>query len=263
MHIPGMIKTPMMMIPEGASSGEAESEQSSEEGEAQVAAKPDWAPDKFWDAKTGMLRSEDMAKSYKELESWKFSKNEAKLAEAHKQIEEKAAASKLESADAYELPEIEGVEFSDDDPLLGVFRNIAHETGLTQEQFNDGISKYIDTMAENAPKYDDEMKKLGENAQMRVEAAGMFTGKNFTPETASMINSITSTAEGVVAIEEIMNLVGGPNPGPSGEGSGAGAIKTRDELRTMMADPKYHSEYQRDPAWVKEVEDGFKALNAR
>ena len=57
-------------IPANADSVEAGSV-TPEGDESAAPVKPDWAPEKFWDAEKGELRTEDLAKSYAELEKGK------------------------------------------------------------------------------------------------------------------------------------------------------------------------------------------------
>ena len=107
---------------------------------------------------------------------------------------------------------------------------------------------------------DAEMDQLGDNAQERVEAVGLFVEKTFNEDTRSAIDDLCSTAEGIKAMEIIMhnlkeNTVSGTSQ-PT-------ATLTDDKLREMMNDPRYYSPNQRDPAFVKMVDEGFKKMYNR
>jgi hypothetical protein len=47
--------------------------------------------------------------------------------------------------------------------------------------------------------------------------------------------------------------------GPSGDSIPAAQTNEK-ELKQMMLDPRYHDPVRRDPAFIKQVEEGFKKL---
>ena len=104
------------------------------------------------------------------------------------------------------------------------------------------------------------MELLGDNAQERVEAVGLFVEKTFSEDTRSAIDDLCSTAEGIKAMEIVMhNLKENPVSGTSQPT----ATLTDDKLREMMNDPRYYSPNQRDPAFVKMVDEGFRKMYNR
>ena len=52
----------------------------------------------------------------------------------------------------------------------------------------------------------EEMSKLGDNAKTRVKPLTYGVRKYLTPQSYNTIANLASTAEGVQAIEELMNL---------------------------------------------------------
>lgn len=65
--------------------------------------RPEWLPEKFWDAENGQIRSEDLAKSYAELEKVKSSQQESPSGEPD--------GLSISKADAEEAAEKAGLDF--------------------------------------------------------------------------------------------------------------------------------------------------------
>lgn len=101
--------------------------------EAAKQANPDWLKSIGLEDKSGLEKFQsvdDLAKSYKELES--------KLG---------APAEKIESPDAYKYETPENIKF--DPEVDGQFRALAHELGITQKQF-EGLQDFASELASNA-----------------------------------------------------------------------------------------------------------------
>lgn len=218
------------------------------------AQRPDFIPEKFW--KDGAPDVENLAKSYAELTSWKNTKTEELL----KQLDAERLKARPEAMDAYKLPEIEGVDPAelDDTPLLGFWRETAFNMGLNQEQFENGIKQYMDSVAASGPDLEAEQKALGENAEQRIAAVTQWATTTFSePEEFEAIQRLGQTAAGIKVLERLM--------GQSMQGdSGTGATKslTIEELKAMQLDARYWNPVHRDPAFVKQVDEGFQKLYA-
>jgi hypothetical protein len=96
-----------------------------------------------------------------------------------------------------------------------------------------------------------EMQKLGDNANSRIEAADLWSKKYLTPESYDSLSKLASTAEGVKAIEEIMSLTK-TQPLPNSN-TVVDAELEENDLRSMMNDPRYYDPSQRDPAYYDKV----------
>ena len=214
--------------------------------------RPKWLPEKF---KT----PEDLANSYANLES-KFGQKEDEIRNSvMKEIEEKAYSERPATAGDYVVPDIIDAEEAVDNDLLDWWADHSYENGFSQQEFENGIQKFYEatTGGYNA---DAEMEQLGDNAQERVEAVGLFVEKTFSEDTRSAIDDLCSTAEGIKAMEIVMhNLKENPVSGTSQPT----ATLTDDKLREMMNDPRYYSPNQRDPAFVKMVDEGFRKMYNR
>ena len=133
----------------------------------------------------------------------------------------------------------------------------AFENGYSQEEFSEGINMYLNALNADVPDYDAEVGKLGDNANARTEAASLFANQFFPEEQLPAIERMCETAEGVMALETIMEAM--KQAGPSADGTPLGAINEQ-QLQQMMNDPRYHDPARRDKNFVAQVEQGFKKL---
>ena len=219
--------------------------------ETSEVTRPEWLPEKF---KTG----EDLVKSYESLESKMGQKDKDIREQVLAEAEAKRYENRPEKSGDYILPKEINEEEAVDNGLLQWWADHAFSNGFSQEQFEEGIQMYADAINANAPDYDNELKRLGDNGKERTEAVGLFA-KNYFPEKLhESIVKIGETADGIMVLEHIMNEMKDA-PLPSGDGSVAGAITEKD-LQSMMKDPKYWNPTKQDPAFIKQIEDGWKKL---
>ena len=115
----------------------------------------------------------------------------------------------------------------------------------------------MNAVGEDAVNLDDEMIKLGDQALDRTNAASAFANKFFPQEVMPAIERMAETHEGIVALEHIMENMKGPSLNSGSDGIDK---VNESDLRSMMLDPRYHSIRDRDPSYVKTIEDGFKKL---
>ena len=210
--------------------------------------RPEWLPEKF---KTG----EDFAKSYSNLER--------KLSEGLEEINESVVEGVPESADDYLLPENIDETLAPDNELLNWWANHSHSNNYTQDEFEEGINMYRNAI-ENAVGGEEidseaEMEALGDNAPERLEAVRLFSEQFFTEEEFGEIVELCSTAQGVSAVERMIDALqesGNIDSQPT-------HTLDEDTLRQMMKDERYWKQGQRDPNFVKEVDEGFEILYSR
>ena len=220
-------------------------------------SKPEFIQDKFWDSERNEVNLENLASSYNSLEKKLGSRTE----DLSKQIREDLEMEKLKSApEEYkvnlpELPENVDVTVSDDMEIVQWWKDTAKKNGLSQEQFDQGVEMFVNNAIATLPDMNAEMQKLGDNAKERIEAAELWSKKNLSPDAYNTFSSVASTAEGVKAIEEIMKLTkDSPIPTTPTQVSVTPDIQ---DLKSMLNDPRYYDSNQRDPAYVKRVEQLF------
>ena len=230
--------------------------------EQTVVSKPEYVQDKFWDVDRKEVNLENLSSSYNALEKKLGSRTE----DLSKQIRQDMELERLKNApEAYkvnlpELPENVDVSVSDDMEIVQWWKETAKKNGLSQDQFDEGVSMFINNAVSALPDINAEMQNLGDNAKERIEASELWSKKNLYPSAYSTFSSIAATADGVKAIEEIMKLTkDSPIPTTPTQLSVTPDLQ---DLKSMMNDPKYFDSNQRDPSYVKRVTELYeKAYN--
>ena len=111
-----------------------------------------------------------------------------------------------------------------------------------------------------APNVDQELAKLGEDGQTRINAINAWADAKLSEDTKNALNSLATTAEGVVAIEEMMALSQSSANSVDG-GQSAPVAESLEELQALMNDPKYWGAAGvRDQGLIDRVTKGFERL---
>ena len=170
--------------------------------------RPEWLPEKF-------TKAEDLAKSYTELETMVGKKEEEYKEKFMKEQEEIAYADRPESKGDYLITE-EAQSLLDmgavsDNKLLEWWSTHSYENGFGQDEFNSGIMMYLEQISESIPNPEEEMKKLGDNAKVRVDSASLFANQYFPQDLHTAIEQIASTADGIKVLEHIQEQSKGVN----------------------------------------------------
>jgi hypothetical protein len=223
--------------------------------EAQTAQRPDYIPEKFW--RDGKPDIENLAKSYGELETRFTTKTETLL----KNLDAERRKGLPEAPEKYEIALAEDIGITAEDiaghPAIDFWRKTAFEAGLAPEKFNEGVAQIVGILTAG-PDLEAEAKALGENAEARIGAVAQWVKASVTdPEEFAAVQMLGTSAAGIRALERLMGKGGAMNtddlaPRPP--------RMTIEKLKAMQADQKYWSPVHRDPAWVKEVDEGFAAL---
>ena len=218
--------------------------------EAPVDARPEWLPEKF-------NTPEDLVFSYSSLES-KLGKGEEELRKTiTEELHQEKWADRPETAGAYQLPDSIDEQEAVGNDLLDWWSNFAFENGYGQDKFAEGIEMYSNAINAHLPDLDAEKTKLGENADARIEAVQLWAGKFFQEDQLDALERLGETASGIEVLEKIMSTINSNSVSANIESA---AQINEAELRSMMLDPRYHKQGERDPAFVKQVQDGFAQL---
>tara|TARA_R100001463_G_scaffold75376_1_gene129363 strand:+ start:83 stop:820 length:738 start_codon:yes stop_codon:yes gene_type:complete len=212
--------------------------------------RPEGLPEKFgsW---------EDMAKSYSELESWKGKKEEDIKANVLQELETEAYANRPASAGDYQIPEILDEGEAATNPLLKWWADYSWDNGLSQDEFNEGITKWAEHNTSDEPDLEEVKKDLGDNANQRVEAVQLFMNKFFPEEMQDAVALLGTSAEGIKALELIQRSMQQAQPNNQAT---TPAKQTIEDLMSKMKDPRYYDPARRDQAYVQEITNGFKTL---
>ena len=202
--------------------------------EQSIASRPEYVPEKFWDAEKGEARLQTFGESYTQLEQ----KFHSKMDDLRAEVKAESLANRPENASDYTLPELEGVEFEEGDPLLSFWREQAHGMGMDNDGFQAGIKSYVEAMQATAPNVDQELAKLGEDGQTRIDAINAWADAKLTEDTKNALNALATTAEGVVAIEEMMSL-SQSSANTVDASQSTPVAETLEELQALMNTEKY------------------------
>jgi hypothetical protein len=213
--------------------------------------------------------AEDMAGHHKAAENKIFTRKEDLMKEARSEVEaelNKPVEGFPETPDKYEVSlskDIIGDNqefiFDEADPHAQWFRQTAHDMGLSNDRFNELINEYVGIQYANMPDFNEEVEKLGEMGDMRVERAAAWARANFSEDSFKVMENLSVTAEWIKVVEEIMELSGQPKFEVSDGGEMKDALTLAD-LKAMQNDPKYWKE--QDPQFVQKVRQGF-AVHAK
>ena len=235
-------------------------EDNKQETTQQESAKPEYISDKFWDNDRGEVNVESLSTSYNALEKKLGQRTDELTKQIRTDMEQERNAKVPEKYEITmpEIPEDIDMEVHEDQPLLKWWGETAKSMGLSQDQFNEGINQFVQNEINGLPNIEEESKQLGDNSKDRIESANLWAKKHLSENAYNTMSKLSSTAEGVKAIEEIMALNKSsvmPNSPTAVE-----AKPSLEDLRSMMKDPKYWKDGEKDPAYIERVSKLFGQL---
>ena len=223
--------------------------------------KPEHISDKFWDADSKSVNVEALSTSYNTLEK-KLGKRTEDLTKQIRQDmdnqKSKNVPKEYEIKLPDDLPEDVQIDIDKEQPLMKWWSEKAKEMGFSQDQFNEGISQFVNNEIGGLPNIEQEMLDLGDNAKERVESANLWAKKHLSEDAYNTISNLASTSNGIKTLEEIMSLNKKsvmPSTPTAIEGK-----PTLDDLRSMMKDPRYWKDGEKDNGYIQRVTKLFEAI---
>lgn len=233
------------------------------------AERPDYIPEKFWDADENTTNVEALARSYVELERFTGKKRDEIREEVINQYTAELNQYRPEAADKYI------VEFAEDhpfhaiqdsidpsDPLITMWRETAYKAGLSNEEFTKGIETWVHASMGNRADREDVAADLGENGNARIEAVEMWAARNLEQAEYEALAATVTSAESFRALEKLMNSSRSTSRTAYTEDSVI-AKPSREELNSAMNDPRYWDPARRDPAYVRQIENMTRRMSSR
>ena len=217
--------------------------------EDEAPPRPEWLPEKF---KT----PEALLESYSNLEKKQSQKEEDLKKSWEEELQQQAFADRPENAGDYELPETIDKELAENNKLLDWWSKFSWDNGLSQQEFSDGIEIFRNEYYGEQTSAEDEMKKLGDNGQERVQAVELWANKFFPENIMPSIVRLAETSEGIEAMEHIMESL----KGTQSIASESSNKLDEDMIKQMMKDERYHNPAKRDLNWVKQVDESYAKL---
>lgn len=126
-------------------------------------------------------------------------------AKAYKEVERKLGAQSSAAPEDYEWGEYAN-NFEIENPHMSDLKNKARELRLSQEAFQqliDPIAKYQQSLMPNT---DEEIKKLGEHAQAKINTVNTWATNHLSDRALETLGRISQTADVVEMIDEIRQL---------------------------------------------------------
>ena len=256
-----------------------------EGGGSQPPARPDWAPEKFWDADKGELRTQDLAKSYAEAQKLIGRRGDEAKAAARQEVEAELFGKRPEKPEAYELaapaeavdvvimagkpgedfapePGKTYLSLNPDSKALGMLRQMAHRAGTPPEEFQALLTEVarengirVPTEADRQAEAEKVWKELGEHGQRRAQHAwGQM--RAVLGDRAGDLEGVLSSAKAIEAVEELLARATGSRFAPPDTGNSGGPL-TEQEVEAMMRDPRY---LRREPEFMAKVDRAWKTL---
>jgi len=217
--------------------GEATTEQGTTE-------RPENVPEKFWDAENKSVRTDDVLKSYTELEG-RFGSFTGAPDDYAVGVSE-------------ELKEA-GVEINSDDPMVEEAIKFAKDAGMNQEGFGKLINLYgtMELARNNAEKeaVTADIASLGDNADRRLNNLNQWASKNLPTDLVEGFKDAAVSADAVKAIEQLVSMTRAApveaNDSSASPGISAAEVHKmqfeKDERgnRRIATDPAFRAEYEK------------------
>lgn len=223
--------------------------------------RPADVPEKFWDTASGAVRIEALLKSYRELER--------RLSQR-----EKPPATDATEEELARWRELLGVPTAPADYSITPPHDLCacddhvnqrlHAANFSNEQaqlvYDLAAERLLPLIAEAAAEFEADRQRAklvehfgGAERYRRVAQQLQAWGQANLP--ASAFEALASTAEGVLALEQMMQK---GEPSLAREAATA-QPESEAELRQMMRDPRYWR--SRDPAFIQRVSEGYRRLS--
>lgn len=233
--------------------------------EGNATPRPDYIPEKFWDADGEEPKVEELGRGYLELERYVGKKRDEIREEVVNQYNQELNVNRPEAADKYVASFSEESPFhkvQDDidyeDPLIKLWQETSYKAGLSQNEFSTGVETYL---TNSIPQVDQqaELAKLGENGVARMEAVEMWASKNLEEHEYNAMAAMATSAESIMALEKLMKANNSTVRQTFGEDT-VSVKPDRTDLNTAMNDPRYWDPAKRDEGYVRKVENMAKRM---
>lgn len=206
--------------------------------------RPDWCPEKFWDAEKGEVNAEALAKSYGELESNRAApKDEPEDTETS---EDDETDDDGEAAPFAEVKAAAEAEFEKNGELSDDTYKALEKRGFSREM----VDQYIAGAGAVTSQAEDRVFTEADTDRATYEAATAWAADNLDEGEKEKFNAALSTHEGaVLAVKDLIARyqreadIEPSNTIHGGSGnSGSGFFKSRGEMVAAMSDPRYKTD---------------------
>jgi hypothetical protein len=190
-----------------------------------VGERPEWLKDKYKSAA-------DQAKAYNELDK-KLGKFKG-------------------APDEYDLslPDLPDFQFEEGDPVLGEFLDFAKESNASQEFVTKALEHYVKAQQFYAPDPQEELQKLGANAQVEISQLTEWAGQRLNKEEFDVFKNMITTADSFRVIQKLRRVsTSSPEIAVNKNVRSEPQVSER-EVMELIGDERFNT----DPLFRKEVE---------
>lgn len=185
---------------------QSQQNQNSGTQQTQVAARPAYIPEAFWDATAGKAKDKELGEHFATLTARVAADDVRKNS-----LPQKAEDYKIALPADFKPPAGIEFKFNDGDPLLSQARTMAHEMGLSQENFSRLLGLYggaqVASQAQIQTARDAEVAKLGTTGPARVTAVTTFLKAFLGDAEGAQLASRMFTARDVEIVEKLITKV--------------------------------------------------------
>jgi hypothetical protein len=168
-------------------------------------ARPDYIPEAHWDATAGKVKDDKAVSAYFN----EIITRDAAEASRRLTLPQNADAYKIELPGDFKPPEGVKFEFKTDDPLLAQARTLAHQSGLSQENFSKLLGLYAGAQVSDAQSVSTarnaEIAKLGATGPARVDAVTTVFKGVLGDADGALLASRMFTARDVEVMEKLVS----------------------------------------------------------
>lgn len=213
--------------------------------------RPDYIPEKFWDAEKKAPNVEALSKSYSELEK-KF-RDQPKAPEKY----------------SYDVPKemkqkYPALEVDLEDPTFQGLVEVAKKNNWPQKAFEEVVNTYFEReLAGQEERLKSEFEALGPNASARIKSIQDFATKNLSEEEAELLVSNLTSAAAVSVVEKLISQAK-RQPNVPDPGTFVPEVLTEQTLKARMKDERYwNKQHPEHESFIKEVTAGFQRLYSK
>lgn len=183
-------------------------------------------------------------------------KTVADQAKAYPELEKRFGGFTGAPEDGYKLEAPEGMEVlegAEGHPRIQLFMEVAKDENMSQAAFNRVVHRMMTAEQQEMQETQAaELKALGESAGQRLQDISTFYAKNLTEDQYQAVRELASTAAGVEALENLMQMAKGASKLPVNAGVPS-SPKTGNDLKQSVDWEKY----AKDPVYRRQVSAQF------
>lgn len=169
-------------------------------------------------------------------------KTAADQAKAYADLEKKLGAF-TGAPEEYSLelddPELKGITFDKQNPVLQEFLNSAKEQGVSQEFVNHMLKSYAKMQMIERPNLDKEMERLGPNAKQDLQILAQWGSNTFSKDELNTFKDMVKTAEHVKIFDKIRRMMTRAETTPSNIRT---PMESPEKIKRLIHDPRYETD---------------------